>query len=229
MQAVILAAGEGRRMQPLTNDTPKPLIEVAGKTLLEHKLDRLPDTITEIVLVVGYQEEKVRARTGNSYRDIPITYVEQRELNGTAGALWAARECLDDRFLVMMGDDLYCRSDVEACVRYPWALLVQAVRPDEAAARTAEIITDGGALVDIVESSTKDTYVTNTGLYVLQKEIFSHQPAPKAPGSSELGLPQTLVTMLQNISVRIVTAHCWLPITTPRDLERAEIWVRENP
>ena len=67
MQAVILAAGHGTRMDELTTAVPKPMLEVAGKPLLEYKLDALPDHIDEVVLIVGYLGNVIRQHFGALY------------------------------------------------------------------------------------------------------------------------------------------------------------------
>ena len=77
MQAVIMAAGEGRRMRPLTLELPKPLIKVAGKPILEHILDALPPEIDEVILVVGYKADMVKQHFGDSYHGRHIRYVYQ--------------------------------------------------------------------------------------------------------------------------------------------------------
>ncbi len=104
-QAVILAAGKGTRMLPLTLTRPKPLQEVLGKNLLEWKLSALPDSITEVIFIIGYQGEQIRAFFGDRWEGRAIFYAEQQELNGSAGALLCAKDLLRGRFLVMMGDD----------------------------------------------------------------------------------------------------------------------------
>ncbi len=65
MQAVILAAGEGKRMRPLTLTTPKPLLHVADKQLLEHIIGALPDEIGEILLVIGYRGDLIQQHFGD--------------------------------------------------------------------------------------------------------------------------------------------------------------------
>ena len=75
MQVVILAAGRGTRMGGLTERVPKSLLEVAGKTLLEHKFDILPDDVDEIIIVVGYLGDKIREWYGDGYHSKRIQYL----------------------------------------------------------------------------------------------------------------------------------------------------------
>src|SRR3990167_2487489 len=98
MQAIILAAGRGKRMNHLTDDLPKPLLRVGGKNLIEHKLDMLPAEIDEVVIVVGYFRGKIKDYFGNSYGGRKIKYIEQGELLGTGFALFLAKPFLKDRF-----------------------------------------------------------------------------------------------------------------------------------
>src|SRR3989344_8278550 len=99
MQAVMLAAGRGPRMVALTGEVPKPMLPVEGRPLLEYKLDALPDEIDEVILVIGYQGGVIRKHFGERYGNKRIQYVEQKELNGTAGARWSAPSPFHDRFL----------------------------------------------------------------------------------------------------------------------------------
>ncbi len=83
MKAVVLAAGKGTRLQPLTDDLPKALVEVDEKPLLTHCLDELVSLdADEFVIVVGYRKEQIIDYYGNSYNGVPITYVHQEEPAG---------------------------------------------------------------------------------------------------------------------------------------------------
>ena len=113
MQAVILAAGEGRRMRPLTESTPKPLLEVCGRPLISYTFAALPDVVDEVVMVVSYLKEKITAYLGSTFEGRKIHYVEQRKLEGTGKALFEARPLIKDRFLVLMADDIYFKEDIE--------------------------------------------------------------------------------------------------------------------
>ena len=108
MQAVVLAAGKGTRLRPLTDDKPKVLVEVDGTPLLEDVMDNLIEIgATEFVLVVGYMKEKIIERYGDEYEGIPITYAHQREQLGLAHAILQAEPHIDDDFMLMLGDNVF--------------------------------------------------------------------------------------------------------------------------
>src|SRR6056297_522831 len=97
MQTVVLAAGEGTRMRPLTADRPKPMLPVAGKPLVAHALETAAAAgSSQFIIVVGYRQDAVRDHFGSEYAGVPITYVEQESQQGTADAVRAARSHLSD-------------------------------------------------------------------------------------------------------------------------------------
>ena len=113
MQAVLLAAGQGEKLRPITYDVPKPMIRIAGKNLIEHNIDQLPNEIDELIIVVGHLAPQIINHFGNEYKGKKITYVKQKKLLGTGHALSICKQHLKDRFLVMMSDDIYDRKDIE--------------------------------------------------------------------------------------------------------------------
>lgn len=214
-------------MGALTDDRPKPMLEVAGKTLLEHKLDALPNDVDEVIIVVGYMGGKIHDHFGGVWKDKHILYVEQENpTGGTAEALWLARPLLHGKFLVMNGDNLYTREDMTKCVAYDWAVLVEQ-RDDIRTGLVA--VDDEGFVTSILENTDhQDTGIryANTGLYALDTRVFNYQPLPKAPHSSELGLPQTIVQAAKDIPIRAVPTHRWFEIKAPEDLAKAEEFLR---
>lgn len=223
MQAVILAAGRGTRMGILTEATPKPLLEVDGKTLIEHKLDELPEDVEEVIIIVGYLGSKIQERIGGSYRDMRILYEEQDVLDGTMGSLARAKDLLNGRFIVMMGDDLYSRTDIDSCIAIPdWVMLVQEMEHMNPGGR---VVTDeSGAILDIEEGNHAGMKgLANTNLLVLDTRIFQYPMVPKSPGSTEYGLPQTVLAASKEggIPFESVKATFWFQITEPGDLPKA--------
>ncbi|MDO8557192.1 MAG: nucleotidyltransferase family protein [Candidatus Jorgensenbacteria bacterium] len=221
MQAVILAAGLGTRMKGLTSDTPKPLLKVGGKTLLEHKLDRLPNEVNEIIIVVGYLGDRIKELLGSEYAGRKISYVEQKELLGTGHALSLCKKKLSGKFLVLNGDDLYAKEDLTELIKHDLALLTWEVPQDERGRKVAEVRMDSsGALSDIVEGQpAKKGTLFNAGAYVLDERYFNYSLQLATPGKKELGLPQTMLQMLKDgCKIKIVRATWWKPITSPEDL-----------
>ena len=120
--AVILAAGEGRRLEPLTNRRPKPMMPVANRPLLEHVIDSVVAAgIDRIVLVVGYKQERIRNhfRDGNDW-GVTIEYVEQSTQLGTGHAVLQAEPVVDGPFVVLNGDRIVDPASEcgDACSRY---------------------------------------------------------------------------------------------------------------
>lgn len=113
MNAIILAAGIGRRLRPLTDSIPKCLVEVRGKPLLLYQLDALVSCgIKKIVLVVGHRRELIEERIGKSYRGVPVEYVVNDDYSTTNNiySLWLAKEhLLGDDILLMECDVIFDR------------------------------------------------------------------------------------------------------------------------
>jgi len=219
MQVVILAAGKGTRMGDLTTQTPKPLLAINGQNLIEYKLNQLPPEIDEVILVIGHLGDQIQQYFGETYQGRKISYVVQEELNGTGGALWVAKGLLRGKFLVMMGDDLYARTDIEKCLKEEWAVLVQPVTEPM---RMGKLIKDeDGDLIDIIEDSELNPGdLVNLGMYVLQEKIFDY-PLVRIAGKQEFGLPQTIVSATKDISIKLIEATFWVHVNTPEDFARA--------
>lgn len=209
-------------MGALTANLPKPLLEVLGKTLLEHKFDVLPEKTDEIILVVGYLGEVIRKRFGNDYKGKKVSYAEQGPAHGTAGALWSAREILHDKFIVMMGDDLYGKADVErACKSDAWMMFAMQLPRLQGGGK---IIVEKGNVADIVESDAHGTRgLVSTNLFSLDVRLFEHEMIPKHEGSAEYGLPQTVLAASRalGIPLELVETEQWMQITVPEDLQKA--------
>jgi bifunctional UDP-N-acetylglucosamine pyrophosphorylase/glucosamine-1-phosphate N-acetyltransferase len=210
-------------MKELTKETPKPMLKVGDKNLLELKLEVMPESVDEVIFVVSYLQEKIRAFFGNEYKGKKITYVEQvNPAGGTADALWTARPHLAGKFIVMMGDDLYSKKDIEEACKYEWSELVQVVEDERGGGAT--IVDEKGNIVNVEEGVHSGKWLVGTNMFVLDTRLFDFPMVPKAPGSSELGLPQTIVPAAKKLGVefKAVPATFWFQITAPEDLAKAE-------
>ncbi len=176
MKAAILAAGVGKRMQPLTRTLPKPLIPVAGRPFLDHVLESLKKAnLKEIILVVGHLKDQIIERYGDgSDYGIEISYVEQKDQRGTADAISCTE--FDDSFLVINGD-VYCKSgslkkiaknheNKEATVT------IGAYRVKNASSYGV-IRTENDKVIEITEKP-RNTYnqLINAGIYVFEPDIY---------------------------------------------------------
>ncbi len=221
MQAVILAAGRGERLMPLTDKTPKPLLKIAGKPILEHNLLQLPESVDEIILVVHYLKDRIKDYFGNKFDGKEITYVEQKELLGTAHALWSAKDYLrEDRFVSMMGDDFYSKEDISECMKYDLCVLVKEA---EGPRHFGIVKTKTNGFLESIDddfSPGPKSNLVNIGFFVLDKRIFKYDMVRISTG--EFGLPQTVAKMARDYPIKVVKANFWFPISNLEDLKRAE-------
>jgi len=224
MQAVILAAGRGTRMGELTATVPKPMLKVGDKTLIEHKLDILPQEIDEVIIVVGYLGHVIQQHFGGAYCGKRILYAEQENpTGGTANALWKAKDILQGRFLVLNGDDIYAADDIAACIKEKeWVVLVEEAAGPKSGGKV--VLDKQGHVSDIQEGAHEGNLLLNTNTFVLDTRVFAQEPVPKAPGSAELGLPQTVLAacLTQAIDLVPVSATKLIQITAPEDIAAAE-------
>ncbi|MDD5050184.1 MAG: nucleotidyltransferase family protein [Candidatus Pacebacteria bacterium] len=220
MKAVIIAAGVGKRMQPLTLTTPKPLLTVLGKTLLERVFDVLPNEITEMIIVIGYKGDMIQAKFGNSYKGKKIDYVEQKEQKGTAHALELCRHLLTkgERFLVMYADDIHHKESIQKMLVYQRALLLSRAEHPERFG-VVEMDKDNRILELVEKPDNPKSDLVSNGVYLLDDNVFNYK-AHEYKG--ELYLPVLIEQMLKEYPVYGVVSDLWIPVGYPEDLKTAE-------
>lgn len=227
MLAVILAAGKGTRLRPLTETTPKALVDICGKPLIFRILESLPDTITEIVIVVGYLQEKIKATVGDQWNSLPVTYVTQDPLDGTGSAVRLVESFVKGKFLVVNGDDLYAKRDLERLSMHELGMLVQHT-PEMV---PASVLLDTKGCLEGLEMHPPEhePHIRVCGAYTLNEQFFRHPLATiDVRGSTEYGLPHTIVRMTKDGCVKAEEASYWVPIGTPEELDRARLICRDH-
>ncbi len=122
MKAIILAAGMGTRLRPLTDETPKCLVPVNGKPMLEYQLECLARAgLRECVLIVGYRADQIISRIGNEYQGMAISYVKNQLFQKTNNlySLWMARDHLDADIVLIEADLLFEDDLIRQLVQHP--------------------------------------------------------------------------------------------------------------
>jgi NDP-sugar pyrophosphorylase family protein len=225
MQAVILAAGKGSRMHPLTAERPKPLIEVAGKPLLAHIVEALPPEIDEVILVVGYKGEMIVEYCGEYFCGRHMQYVWQNEPKGTADALEQAKHLLHDSFLVMYGDDLIDGISVANALKHKSCLL--AYEHPEPKNFGVIVLNDDGTLKSIIEKPEvpPSNLVSAAGL-VLHEGLFDYYQVP-AEGK-EYYITDVLDHYVKDHPVHVERLAFWHPVNNIEQLSAAEEILRHK-
>lgn len=220
MKAIILAAGEGTRLRPITYNIPKPMVKVNGKPILEHTFKELPDEIDQVILVVGYLKEHIVDYFGKKHQGRKITYVKQPERRGTGNALFQCKHLIEEneKFLVLNGDDLYKKEDLEKLTKKGLAILVKETdEPEKFGIVTCDQNGNVSEIIEKPEGLKKG--LANTGAFVLDARIFDYKPVKIT--ETEYGLPQTVTKMAQDHPVKIVRASFWIPVGYPQDIKQA--------
>ncbi|GAB3669308.1 sugar phosphate nucleotidyltransferase [Halopiger thermotolerans] len=208
--AVVLAAGEGRRLDPLTNRRPKPMVPVANRPILEYVISAIAEAgIDRVVLVVGYREERIRNHFGDGDDwGIDIEYVVQETQLGTAHAVLQAEPAVDGPFLVLNGDRIVDSSVVER-VRDEIVAAddgpVMAVTRAGHASDYGVVSLEGDRIVDITEKPTApvQSEVINAGVYGFDGAIFDAiRETPTEHG--EMAITTTLQDIASDEPIRAV-------------------------
>jgi len=218
MQCVILAAGKGTRMLPLTLECPKPLLGVRGIPILEYVIDALPAEIDEVILVVGYLADKIRAHFGDEWKERKISYVIQESQEGTAHALELCKDLIKDRFMVMLGDDIHGYAALRRLSAHTASILgAYSNHPERFGAL---LLNNDGTLKGIEEKSDRPTNnLVSTGVFILDKRIFDYKTTPI---NGEYYLPHLVEQYAKETPVHVEIQERWIPIGYPEDIAKAE-------
>ncbi len=222
MKAIILAGGVGKRMKPLTDSVPKPMVQVAGKPILQWQIEWLKGCgVSEFVLCIGYLKERVQEFFGDGGSlGVRVDYVVEEEPLGTAGALRNALPYFPkgESFFSLNGDNL---TDIDLSS-------LRAKREETGAVGALALVPlpcpygvihtdDDDYITAFVEKPRLSDYWINPGVYCLDSSIARYLP--------ERGSLETEVFPLLATERKLTTAmypdSFWMSIDSPKDVDEA--------
>lgn len=223
MKAIILAAGEGVRMRPLTLKNPKPLLRVNGKPIIDYVFDSLTPEISEVIVVVKYMGQKIRKHLGAEKNGLKISYVEGSE-KGTAFSFLAAKEYIKERFLFIYGDEIPHPVNIENCLKKNLSILVFESQNPKANGIVA--LRKDGSIERIIEKpSEPETNIAANGVMVLDQDILNYVPSQI---NDEYYFSTLVGEYVKNNFVYPVMAENFVgDITSPKDLDRVGVIIKK--
>ncbi|MEK7125803.1 MAG: nucleotidyltransferase family protein [Patescibacteria group bacterium] len=219
MKIVILAAGKGTRLLPLTQSTPKPLLRFGGQTILDHTFKALPAAIDEAVIVINYLGEQIKDYCGASFHGRPINYVEG-QTKGTGFDLLAARAFIaaGERFAIAYADEVFNADSLKKCLQHKYSWLCFPVAPERARQSGIPTLDEFGKIIGVVEKPANPaTNIVLNGFMVVNSDIFSYNLVPHPNG--EYYLTDLMANFIKNYDVYAVVVPEQPGLTRPEDLE----------
>jgi len=235
MKALILAGGRGKRLKEVSDDKNKCMIEVKGKSLIEHSLDWASRTdVSEIVIVVGYKAEQIIDVYGDEYNSKPIKYAVQKEQKGLIHAIECAEEAINkEDFMLMLGDELMMRPKHSEMIKKYYsedifALCGVVIVEDKNLIKKTYSIIQGedNKILRLVEKPLNPTNnIMGTGNCIFKNEIFSYIPqTPINQKRGEKELPDLIQCAIDDgkIVKSFVICDQYFNLNIKEDIENAK-------
>jgi NDP-sugar pyrophosphorylase family protein len=222
MKAVILCAGDGERLKPLTEKIPKPLIEINGKPLLSYILSSLPDEIDEICIVIKEKHNHFfhdYLKNLKKKKNIKL-FFQNENTRGTFFALMTIKDYFkkEKNFLVLNGDDIFLKNDIKNLIKLPAPAYGLSYRKLDSRYRTCDLDKLNNKIISFRKQKKDELNIavpTFSGSLLLNNDIFSYKPHIYENG--EAGLPHTLFKNCKEVSYLILKE--WFQINNMEDLE----------
>jgi mannose-1-phosphate guanylyltransferase/mannose-1-phosphate guanylyltransferase/phosphomannomutase len=234
-RAMILAGGLSTRLYPLTKTVPKPLVPVAGEPISGNVMRWLASFgLRDVAINVFYHADAVRAAFGDgSAFGVDLTYLDERELTGSAGALKQLESRFDKTFVVV-GCDVLTDADLASLIRFHHErgalATIGLVEAEEVDQYGVVVLDDEGRINGFQEKpapGTELSHLVNTGIYVFEPAIFDRIPADTFYDFGKQVFPELLADGLPFFGMRLPGAY-WRDIGTPSEYRRANVDVLEG-
>jgi glucose-1-phosphate thymidylyltransferase len=230
MQAVILCAGRGKRLIPYTKNKPKPLLNVNGKALVERLLDTLSSfPIKEIIIVIGFQGNKIIEKLGHNYKQIKITYVKNKKYTSALGySIEKALPHINSRFFIILGDILVKKTLIKKMLKTKADIVLPIFRDHRHEHGHYAVVVKNNKIIDFFnECTTKDEHTYDSpGIFLCSQACTSHiKKALKKGRSHRLDFLDEVLKERKKIKLVNITAKHLLEIDDCKDLKRVKKWL----
>lgn len=222
--AVIMAGGKGIRLKPYTNDTPKPMLELSGKPIIAHNIDRLLSFgIKNIYVSVNHLKEQIISYVQNNYSDVNIKFIEENEPLGTIGSIKLVDDWKNKDILVMNADILTNIDFYDFFVNY------KNFKDDMSIATFNIRINIPYGILDTTDKKINSliekpsfTYYSNAGIYLLNKDMLKYIPEGRFDSTE---LMETLIEKGKKVSHFPIRGY-WLDIGNAQNYAKAQDDIR---
>ena len=216
MKALILAAGKGERLQPLTGYKPKAMLPVCNKPLIDYQIEMLrKHGIDEVAVVIGHLEKALKEH-------LNVKFYRDASISGTASAVYAAKDFIDDEFILLYGD-VFFDGSINELIKTPNSMAVVQV---EDVSRYGEVIFRDGKLVNIKEKSGSGSGFVNAGIYHFDPTILDFIEKTEESNRGEFELTDSIMMLNRSEKVRVVPVNgYWNDIGYPWDYIDANMYM----
>lgn len=229
MQAVILAAGRGTRLRPLTDYVAKPLLPVGGKPAIVRVIESLKATsITEFIIVIGHLGEQIKIFLSRGrVPDIKVEYAEQPELTGAANAILCARKLIEGDFLVTASDCILPPQFLSALIafhsaeRCDAAIALKRMDPDRVGEASTVRLGEENRILQIIEKPSEEQILSELSaapVYIFKPEVFKYISRIEKSSRGEYEIQAAIQMMIDSqLNVRGLITERWLHLSNIED------------
>ena len=193
-EALILAAGKGTRMWPLTEYNPKPLLPLCGKSIIEQQIFSLKNIgVKKIHILIGHRMKEISDLLGDGKKyDVKINYIVQSEQKGTGHAVSLAKNHVKGQFFCLNGDTLINEENLKLLAKNNGKIAMLITNVDDGE-KFGAVKSKKGKLLSIVEKGIKGNASINAGIYLFNEKIFDSLKTIKKSIRGEIAFTDSLI------------------------------------
>ena len=234
MKGVILAAGRGERLRPLTDDRPKVVLKVANRPIIEYVLENLDPFVDEFIIIVRYEKEKIIETLGDEFNGKPITYVDQLPGEGTAKAIESSKGHVGDEEFIVVNGDIYFEEEalreLISTFRRERADAALVVKHFDDLSHFGKIETEGAFVTNVLEKPGNVAGYANLGIYAFKPDVFEFIAQTQLSKRGEYEITDTLNLLIKagkKVAYAVYTGY-WNDVGRPWNLLELNEYLLKN-